>query len=88
MQKTEDYEIKLEENTKRNEKYIKEYEKWLIEKNLTNKTIKKHLDNIDLYINDYLNYYDVIKVEEGIHSVYSFFKRWFIRKCLWASKVH
>lgn len=82
----EDYEIKLEENTKRNEKYIKEFEKWLNEKGLVNKTIKKHLNNTDLYINDYLNYYDIIKAEEGIYEVYSFLNGWFIEKCLWASK--
>ena len=68
-----DYEIKVEENLKRNEKYIKEFEKWLNEKNLAKKTIRKHISNINLYINDYLNYYDVIKVEDGIGSVYSFF---------------
>lgn len=81
-----DYEIKVEENLKRNEKYIKEFEKWLNEKNLAKKTIRKHISNIDLYINDYLNYYDVIKVEDGIGSVYSFLDGWFIEKCLWASK--
>lgn len=81
-----DYEIKVEENLKRNEKYIKEFEKWLNEKNLAKKTIRKHISNIDLYINDYLNYYDVIKVEDGIGSIYSFLDGWFIEKCLWASK--
>lgn len=81
-----DYDIKVEENLKRNEKYIKEFEKWLNEKNLAKKTIRKHISNIDLYINDYLNYYDVIKVEDGIGSVYSFLDGWFIEKCLWASK--
>lgn len=67
-----DYEIKVEENRKRNEKYIKEFEKWLNEKGLVKKAIRKHLSNVDLYINDYLNYYDVTKVEDGISSVHSF----------------
>ena len=81
-----DYEIKVEENRKRNEKYIKEFENWLNEKGLVKKTIRKHLSNVDLYINDYLNYYDVTKVEDGISSVHSFLDGWFIEKCLWASK--
>lgn len=81
-----DYEIKVEENRKRNEKYIKEFEEWLNEKGLVKKTIRRHLSNVDLYINDYLNYYDVTKVEDGISSVHSFLDGWFIEKCLWASK--
>ena len=81
-----DYEIKVEKNRKRNEKYITEFEKWLNEKDLVKKTIRKHLNNIDLYINDYLNYYDITKVEEGINCIHSFLGGWFIEKCLWASK--
>ena len=81
-----DYEIKVDKNRKRNEKYIKEFEEWLSEKGLVKKTIRKHLSNVDLYINDYLNYYDIIKVEDDIDDIYSFIDNWFIRKCLWASK--
>jgi len=81
-----DYEEKVEENRKRNEKYIKEFENWLKEKCLVDKTIRKHLNNVDLYINDYLNYYEITKVEAGIGKVYSFLNGWFIEKCLWASK--
>ena len=81
-----DYDIKVEENRKRNEKYIKEFEKWLNEKGLVKKTIRKHLNNASLYINDYLNYYDVTKVEEGMDMVHLFLDGWFIEKCLWASK--
>lgn len=81
-----DYDKKIEENRKRNEKYINEFEKWLNEKGLVMKTIKKHLNNVNLYINDYLNYYDVTKVEKGMEEIYSFFDGWFIEKCLWASK--
>ena len=80
------YDKKVEENRKRNEKYIKEFEKWLNEKGFVTKTIRKHLSNVDLYINDYLNYYDITKVEEGMNSVRSFLDGWFIQKCLWASK--
>ncbi len=81
-----DYEIKIEKNRKRNEKYLKEFKQWLKGKGLSEKTIKKHLSNVDLYINDYLNYYDIIKAEDGVGDVYSFLDGWFIEKCLWASK--
>lgn len=83
----EDYELKIEQNKIRNKKYINEFKDWLDNKNLVKKTIDKHLSNVDLYINDYLNYYDITKMEDGIHSVYSFLSGWFIEKCLWASRA-
>lgn len=81
-----DYEIKREENEKRNEKYINEFEKWLNKKGLVPKTIRKHINNVDLYINDYLNYYDITRVEDGMDCIHSFLDGWFIEKCLWSSK--
>lgn len=81
----EDFEKKIEENKKRNKKFIKEFEEYLKEKNLSAKTIKRHLSNVDLFINDYLNYYDIGTPEEGIVSVYSFLSGWFIEKCMWAT---
>lgn len=80
-----DLEKKIEENKKRNKKFMKEFEEHLKEKNLKDKTIKKHLSNVDLFINDYLNYYDIETPEEGINSVYSFLSGWFIEKCMWAT---
>lgn len=80
-----DLEKKIEGNKKRNKKFMKEFEEYLKEKNLKDKTIKKHLSNVDLFINDYLNYYDIETPEEGINSVYSFLSGWFIEKCMWAT---
>ena len=40
-----------------------------------------------MYINEYLNYYDVIKVEDGIEEVDDFLEGWFIEKCLFATKT-
>lgn len=81
----ENIEKKIKENQTRNKKFIKEFEEWLKEKSLSDKTIKKHLSNVDLFINDYLNYYDIETAEEGITSVYSFLNGWFIEKCMWAT---
>lgn len=82
----EDYELRQEQNKKRNEKYLEEFEKWLKEKGLVNKTINKHLSNVSFYLNEYLNYYDITKMEDGINEVYSYLNGWFIEKCMWASK--
>ena len=81
----ENIEKKIKENQTRNKKFIKEFEEWLKEKSLSDKTIKKHISNVDIFINDYLNYYDVETAEEGINSVYSFLSGWFIEKCMWAT---
>lgn len=59
------YEMDLEKNIKRNEKFIKEFKNWLKDKNLTPKTIEKHFCNrpamVDEFngiienLNDYIN---------------------------------
>ena len=82
----ENYEKRLEENTKRNKKFIEEFEFWLNEKGLVQKTIKKHTSNIDLYLNNFLTYSDINKMEDGINEIDSFLGDWFIRKCMWSSK--
>ena len=81
----ENIEKKIKENQTRNKKFIKEFEEWLKEKSLSDKTIKRHISNVDIFINDYLNYYDIETAEEGITSVYSFLNGWFIEKCMWAT---
>ena len=82
----DNYEKRLEENEKRNQKFIEEFEFWLNEKGLVKKTIRKHLSNIDLYLNGYLTYMDINKMEDGINEFDSFLGDWFIRKCMWSSK--
>ena len=87
MTKLDEREKQLKENTKRNENYLKMFEKSLEEKQLTAKTIRKHVSNIDFYLNDYLTYYDeIIKMEDGTQYTGSFLGDWFIRKAIWASK--
>lgn len=87
MTKLDEREKQLKENTKRNEDYLKMFEKSLEEKQLTTKTIRKHVSNIDFYLNDYLTYYDeIIKMEDGTQYTGSFLGDWFIRKAIWASK--
>lgn len=69
---------------KRNKKYLKGVKNWLQEKGLTDKTITKHITA--LFINDYLNYYDVLKDEESMDEVITFVTTWFTEKCMWASR--
>ena len=85
MKDYEVYELNLKKNNKRNDKFLKIFEKWLNEQKLTKKTINKHLCNVDLYINDYLNYYEITNMEAGVNMIYTFLDDWFIRKCMWSS---
>lgn len=70
------YEEKKSKNIKRNEKYLEGFEIWLTQKNLVPKTIKNHLANTELFINDYLNYNEIIKAEDGLPEIYIF--RWVV----------
>ncbi|MBQ8682033.1 MAG: hypothetical protein IJ509_03900 [Bacilli bacterium] len=51
-------------------------------KGLATKTIKQHVSNADFYINDYLNYYETIEMENGYYEIDSFLGTWFIHKCI------
>lgn len=82
----DNYEEEKEKNEKRNKKYLNEFTNWLKQKGLKDKTIRKHVGNADLYINEYLTYYEILTSEKGVYFVGSFLDGWFIEKCLWASK--
>ena len=79
-------ELEIEKNEKRNEKFIQEFKAWLKKQNLSIKTINKHKNNMELYLNNYLPYYESETMEEGTSSVYPFLGDWFIRKCMWSSR--
>ena len=80
-------ELNIEENELRNNRFIEEFKGWLKNKKLTPKTIAKHTSNIELFLNNYLPYYEGETMEEGAASVYPFLDDWFIRKCMWSSKT-
>ena len=50
-----EYEKEVKKIKKKNEKYLNEFENWLKEKKLVSKTINGHLQNVDFYINEFLN---------------------------------
>ncbi len=73
-----------DEMRRRNEQYLGIFEEDLIQKGLNVKTIKKHVSNADLLINEYLLWDDVYRMEDGVYMILSFFS-WFNQKCLWAT---
>ncbi len=80
-----DYETQLEAQTKKNEEYLNIFTNWLENQKLAPKTIKNHLSNVNFYINDYLNYYEVNDIKAGCYGLYSYFGDFFIRKCMWST---
>ena len=70
-------EAKLQEILKDNEKYLNEFEKWLVKQQLANKTIELHLSNVDNYINEFLCYTCAYNMIEGMDRVGTFFDDWF-----------
>ena len=52
---------------------------------LSDKTIRKHIDNVAFFINDYLVYYNGANYEEVNEEIDSFFSDFFIRKCMWST---
>lgn len=85
---TSDYEI-YEQKCKKirdaNNMYLNNFETWLKNQGLTQKTIKNHINNVDFYINDFLCYYDAQNVIQGCYEMSRFLGDWFIRKAMWSS---
>ena len=85
MDKYKDYEEKLRNEQKKNEKYMDIFEKWLKEKGLSPKTIRSHLNNVDTYLDYYLNYYEINEMPQGSYMINGYLGDFFIRKCMWST---
>ena len=88
MLKTDDYEqyeIECERIRESNGKLLDDFAIWLQQSGLSSKTIDKHTENIDFYINEFLLYEDAEEPQQGVHSISMFLGYWFIRKAMWSS---
>ena len=86
MNDYEKYEAECKKIRKDNKRLLREFELWLKEAGLSEKTINNHVSNIDFYINEYLLYEDAIEAQDGVDAVSMFLGYWFIKKAMWASK--
>ena len=69
----EENEKKLEKNSKRNDIFLTEFSDYLKKSDVTDKTIRKHISNINFYLNNFLTYYeDFIVMEDGVNEVDNF----------------
>lgn len=81
----EDYEKACDSIRHENAALLGIFENYLADKGLSQKTISRHVGNVDFYINDYLLYDDVRTIEDGVSRVDDFLGYFFIRKCMWST---
>ena len=85
MMDEKDYEEQIKALEKRNQKLLDVFHDDLKARGFTNRTINRHLDNVDFYINIYLPREGVYRAEEGVEMIGSFLGYFFIYKCMWST---
>jgi len=81
------YELDCERIKETNETLLADFENWLEKSNLSDRTINKHVENVDFYINEFLLYEDAIEAQDGVGSLDMYLGYWFIKKAMWASRA-
>lgn len=83
----EDIDAEIKKIRSDNKGLLNEFADWLSGRGLAEATIKRHLSNIDFYINEFLVYSSPLYPEAGMdgENVSLFLGFWFIRKASWAS---
>ena len=81
----DDYSKACDEIKEKNSEYLVLFKQDLIDEGLKNSTIKRHLSNVDFYINDFLLYEEPLAMEYGMGRIDSFLGDFFIRKCMWST---
>ena len=75
----EEFEKKCDEIRSTNQELLRLFEADM--RGLSEKTIRRHLDNADFYINGYLLLHDPLTMEKGLNSVSIFLDDYYMRKC-------
>jgi hypothetical protein len=81
----EDHERQARAIREENIVLLSEFEAVLKAAGLAQKTIRRHLSNVDFYINDYLLYDGLNHARDGVTSVHGFFDWFFPKKAMWSS---
>ena len=71
---------RYEEIQKENTKLLGQFEEYLVQKNLSKKIIKRHINDVELYINDYLAIDEEATPQEVDGYTLKTFFRWCIDK--------
>jgi hypothetical protein len=82
----EEYEKLCKAQQEKNEEYLGIFERDLMTAGLNQKTIRRHLNNIDFYINTYLLREEPLEMAEGCsYTIDMFLGYFFIHKCMWST---
>lgn len=81
----EKYERECERIRKENAVYLDEFRKSLEADGLAPKTVARHVENVDFYINDFLLYEMPEPAKDGALIIGWFLGDFFIRKCTWST---
>ena len=83
----QEFEEKCDIIREKNYEYINLFQADLIQHNLSIKTINRHTDNVDFYLNVFLLREDLVTMERGCGSwfIEDFFGYFFICKCMWST---
>lgn len=83
----DEYKLKCSSIRKGNMVLLDDFASWIRAKGLTEATARKHRENIDFYINEFLLYDSATPASEGVDEVGMFLGYWFIRKAMWANEA-
>lgn len=86
MSQYEEYERECNLIRKENHVLLGDFETWMLNKGISEVTVRKHYGNIDFYINEFLLYESPKHALEGVDEIGIFLGHWFIRKAMWASE--
>jgi len=86
MSDAQTYDARVRAIRASNQPILDDFEAWLEQSGLSEKTVETHVGNIDFFTN-YLVYYEPLKKldEANRGDVWMFLADWFPRKALWAS---
>ena len=82
---------KLKKVIKQNNDLLNQFGEYLLQKDLKIKTINKHLDNLDLFLNHFLPYYagnsenKIANIYDIVDEFDNYFGDWYIKKVLYSS---
>ncbi len=81
----EDFQAECERIREANDEYLDLFEADMKEKGLSEATVRRHLSNVNFYLNTFLLSDDIISMEEGWGYIGEFLGNFFIRKCMWST---
>ena len=73
---------------KTNNLLLQLFEEDLVKSGLKEKTIRRHLSNVDFFLNEFLIRAGALPMEEGISMLDEYLGNFFIRKCMWSTPAN